>query len=260
MNGHAQIVELLLALYRILPNAEDHNGQTPLLQAAKRGDFAVVQLLLAANGIEPNYYSPLLVAAERGHARVVELLLAAKGIWPNKVNYQGKPPLVLAIRNGHIQVLERLLATDAVDRLSIDEDVCWRSPLFEAVVSDQWEAAKLLIKAENPTALTSGTPSSWAQLSWAVAAAHGMHDIIPNLNNRVPLPFCAGEIAPMDVEVRAGDTGLSPVWTRYFQMYLAPSKISRGKVRVLKTTRVVRAGEELDGQKAVFLNLLNIVH
>jgi ankyrin repeat protein len=258
MNRHAQAVELLLAVDGILPNFEDHDGQTPLLQAAKRGDAALVQLLLAAKGIEPNYESPILVAAERGHARVVELMLAAEGIVPNVRNHQGNSSLLLAIRNGHIEVLKVLLATDAVDRLT--HNLGLRSSLFEAVYHDQWEAAKLLIKAEYPTALTSRTSSSWVQLSRAVAAAHRMHDIIPNLNHYVPSPFCVGDIAPMDVELRAGDTGLSPTWRRYFQIYSAPTKIRRGKVRVLKNTKLVRAGEELHRQKAVFLNMLNIAH
>jgi hypothetical protein len=73
----------------------------------------------------------------------------------------------------------------------------------------------------------------------------------------------------MDVEVLAGETGFSPPWRGYFQICGAPVQISRQKVRanlwttslrVTKTARVVQAGEELHGKKAVFLNLLNIAH
>ena len=56
-----------------------------LLMAARNGHVAVVQLLLAAEGIDvkqiipSNGAFPLLMAAEKGHAAMVQLLLAAEG-------------------------------------------------------------------------------------------------------------------------------------------------------------------------------------
>ncbi len=82
---------------------------SPLIYLAKRGDGAIVELLLNAGGNE-HVYAALLEAATNGHAEIVATLLAA-----------GQNPSVLidsrvmgnAARNGHVDVVRALLSAGA---------------------------------------------------------------------------------------------------------------------------------------------------
>ena len=87
-----------------------------LLEAAKKGDLASVERLLAA-GADVNYqdegdYTPLMGAASRGHNVIVERLLAAGADVHLKDEY-GKMALKWAVRRGCAGVVKRLLAAGA---------------------------------------------------------------------------------------------------------------------------------------------------
>jgi len=93
-----------------------------LIAAAANGHVAVVQLLLAAEGIDVNRVHqsdgafPLLMAAQQGHAAVVRLLLAAEGIDVYQVNpSNGAFPLLMAAQIGHEAVVQLLLAVESVN-------------------------------------------------------------------------------------------------------------------------------------------------
>jgi ankyrin repeat protein len=62
-------------------NSKDDNGRTSLSWAAWNGHEAVVKLLLATDGVDPDFKgtygrTPLSWAAERGHEAVIRLLQA----------------------------------------------------------------------------------------------------------------------------------------------------------------------------------------
>ena len=91
-------------------NWEDDAGRTALFMAAENGHEAVVKLLLATDGVDPDSKdtewgrTPLSRAAERGHEAVVRLLLATDGVDPDSEdNEWGWTPLSWAARNGHFQ-------------------------------------------------------------------------------------------------------------------------------------------------------------
>ncbi|KAI3326496.1 hypothetical protein HD806DRAFT_551522 [Xylariaceae sp. AK1471] len=69
-------------------DVRDNDGQTPLLWAAWNGHEAVVRLLLATKGVNPDIRvkygrTPLWWAARHGHEAVVKLLLATESVDPN---------------------------------------------------------------------------------------------------------------------------------------------------------------------------------
>ena len=121
-NGHAAVVQLLLAAEGVDVNQVDQNNSNfPLLLAAQNGHASVVQLLLAAEGVAVNQVHPstgscpLVMAAQLGHAAVVRLLLAAEGVDVNQVNPRsGNFPLLIAVQFGHEAVVQLLLAAEGV--------------------------------------------------------------------------------------------------------------------------------------------------
>ena len=53
------------------------------------------------------------------------------------------------------------------------------------------------------------------------------------LANKVAAPAKAGALAPVDVFVPKGNTGLGPEKTSFFQALAIPTKIARGTIEIL---------------------------
>lgn len=113
---------------------------TPLIQAARAGDLAMVDMLLEL-GADPNQAllhdgNPLIVAAMQGHLAVVERLLDA-GADVNGIVQYDETPLINAAREGHLPVVRTLLARGADINLGVWADrQRWRSPLNQAHGAD----------------------------------------------------------------------------------------------------------------------------
>ena len=60
--------------------------------------------------------------------------------------------------------------------------------------------------------------------------------------NRVAAPARAGAFAPKDVFIPAGNTGMEPGKTSFFQALQIPTKIARGRIEVVANIKVVEAG------------------
>eukprot|EP01006_Ploeotia_vitrea_P033023 TRINITY_DN65172_c1_g2_i2.p1 TRINITY_DN65172_c1_g2~~TRINITY_DN65172_c1_g2_i2.p1 ORF type:complete len:351 (-),score=64.25 TRINITY_DN65172_c1_g2_i2:162-1073(-) len=75
---------------------------------------------------------------------------------------------------------------------------------------------------------------------------------------RVQAPAKAGSVAPVNVTVPAGNTGLEPTKTQFFQALNIPTKITRGTVEILKDEQVVTAGEKVGSSEATLLQMLKI--
>ncbi|UZJ52564.1 hypothetical protein CBS101457_001884 [Exobasidium rhododendri] len=78
------------------------------------------------------------------------------------------------------------------------------------------------------------------------------------LANRVAAPARAGGYAPADVIVSAGNTGMEPGKTSFFQALGIPTKIARGTIEIVSDVKVVNAGTRVGSSEAMLLNMLNI--
>ena len=78
------------------------------------------------------------------------------------------------------------------------------------------------------------------------------------LANKVAAPARAGAIAPVDVWVPAGNTGMEPGKTSFFQALGVPTKIARGTIEITTDLKLVEANTKVGASEATLLNLLNI--
>jgi len=76
--------------------------------------------------------------------------------------------------------------------------------------------------------------------------------------NKVAAPARAGALAPKDVIVPAGNTGMEPGKTSFFQALGIPTKIARGTIEIVSDVKVVTAGTRVGPSEATLLNMLNI--
>lgn len=76
--------------------------------------------------------------------------------------------------------------------------------------------------------------------------------------NKVAAPARAGALATVDVSVPAGNTGMEPGKTSFFQALGIPTKIARGTIEIVSDVKVVFAGTRVGTSEATLLNMLNI--
>jgi ankyrin repeat protein len=166
-DGHASIVELLLADPRVDPRADDDHA---LLVSSENGHAGVIKLLLADPRIDPAVKDNLAIrlASRNGHASVVKLLLADPRVdpsadahyairWSSVNGHASVVKLLLAdprvdpsaddncairrsSRNGHASVVELLLAHDKTSAT--------RNALIAADVRDCWDIVRLLVDGQ----------------------------------------------------------------------------------------------------------------
>jgi len=78
------------------------------------------------------------------------------------------------------------------------------------------------------------------------------------LANKVAAPARAGAVAPNDVYIPAGNTGMEPGKTSFFQALGVPTKIARGTIEITADLKLVEAGAKVGASEATLLNMLNI--
>jgi large subunit ribosomal protein LP0 len=78
------------------------------------------------------------------------------------------------------------------------------------------------------------------------------------LANKVAAPARAGAVAPADVYIPAGNTGMEPGKTSFFQALGVPTKIARGTIEITADLKLVEAGTKVGASEATLLNMLNI--
>jgi len=83
-----------------------------------------------------------------------------------------------------------------------------------------------------------------------------VRDVI--LSQKVSAPAKAGAIAPIDVVVPAGDTGLEPTQTAFLQALNIPTRINKGQIMILNPKQVITAGEKVGPSEATLLQKLKI--
>ena len=83
-----------------------------------------------------------------------------------------------------------------------------------------------------------------------------VRDVI--LAEKVAAPARAGAVAPLDVYVPSGNTGMEPGKTSFFQALGVPTKIARGTIEITTDLKLIEAGTKVGASEATLLNLLNI--
>ena len=78
------------------------------------------------------------------------------------------------------------------------------------------------------------------------------------LDNKVAAPAKAGAHAQVDVFVPAGNTGMEPGKTSFFQALNIPTKIARGTIEIVSDIHLVVAGTRVGSSEATLLQLLGI--
>jgi large subunit ribosomal protein LP0 len=76
--------------------------------------------------------------------------------------------------------------------------------------------------------------------------------------HRVQAPARVGAVAPVDVTILAGNTGLEPTVTSFFQALNIPTKIAKGTVEITADKKVLSVGDKVDSSTAALLQKLNI--
>lgn len=83
-----------------------------------------------------------------------------------------------------------------------------------------------------------------------------VRDIV--MANKVAAPAKAGALAPVDVFVPAGNTGLGPEKTSFFQALAIPTKIARGTIEILSDVHLIKKDEKVGASESTLLNMLKI--
>jgi len=78
------------------------------------------------------------------------------------------------------------------------------------------------------------------------------------LANRVAAPAKTGSVAPNDVIVPAGNTGLEPNQTSFLQALNIPSKIAKGQVEIVTDVHLIVKGQKVGSSECALLSKLNI--
>ncbi|KAM3075671.1 hypothetical protein ACMFMG_007803 [Clarireedia jacksonii] len=117
IKGYTKIVKFLVE-HQVELDTQDTDGHTALHFASENGRFEVVKFLIK-HGAEVNIkgdngQTPLMCAIVHRHDAVVELLLAADNINPNLKDENGQTPLLYAVEN-ELEVVVQLLLEHNVD-------------------------------------------------------------------------------------------------------------------------------------------------
>lgn len=75
---------------------------------------------------------------------------------------------------------------------------------------------------------------------------------------KVGAPARVGLIAPIDVVVPAGNTGLDPTQTSFFQVLNIPTKINKGTVEIIANVDLIKKGDKVGSSEAALLAKLGI--
>jgi ankyrin repeat protein len=189
--GHVRLVKLLVEV-----DGMNLNGAPPPLYiAAKCGQSAIVELLLAVADIDPNVKddlsceTPLHIACKKGHGSIAKQLLARHDIDVNARSKQSISPLHLACARGHVSIVKLLLARDDVDLNA----VAFRdrsTPLMVACRRFNLEIVNLLLARDgigiNLCNIHGDTPvmlAAKAESFWVMESLLVRDDLDPNIVN-----------------------------------------------------------------------------
>jgi len=77
-------------------------------------------------------------------------------------------------------------------------------------------------------------------------------------SNRIPAPAKVGTLAPAEVTIPAGPTGLDPSQISFFHTLNISTKIQKGQIEITKEFKVCDKGKKIGNSEAAILSKLNI--
>jgi len=78
------------------------------------------------------------------------------------------------------------------------------------------------------------------------------------LSNKVPAAAKTGTIAPNDVHIPAGPTGLDPGQTSFFQALNIATKIEKGAIAIVNPVHLIQTNDKVTASHVALLSKLNI--
>jgi len=78
------------------------------------------------------------------------------------------------------------------------------------------------------------------------------------IKEKIAAPAKAGAIAPCDVTVQAGSTGLDPSQTSFMQALNIATKINKGQVEIINPVALIKKDQKVGQSEATLLQKLNI--
>jgi len=82
-------------------------------------------------------------------------------------------------------------------------------------------------------------------------------DVVESFKQKAPAKV--GQVAPEDVFVEPGPTGMEPTQTQFLQALNIASKIVKGQVEIINRIHLVKAGEKVGNSESALLDKLNIM-
>jgi large subunit ribosomal protein LP0 len=114
--------------------------------------------------------------------------------------------------------------------------------------------------AEHNPKLEALLPHVWGNIGFVFTNdkdIRGIREIV--LKNKVPAAAKSGTVAPIDVYVPPGPTGLDPGQTAFFQALNIATKIARGSIEIINQVHLIRKGDKVTSSHVALLSKLNIL-
>lgn len=93
-------------------------------------------------------------------------------------------------------------------------------------------------------------------LVFCISDASDVRKIV--LDNKVPAPARQGVLAPKDVVIPSGPTGLDPSQTSFFQALGISTKIVKGQIEIQSDVNIITKDEKVTASQSALLQKLNI--
>jgi len=77
-------------------------------------------------------------------------------------------------------------------------------------------------------------------------------------SHKKPAAAKAGTLAPNDVTIPGGNTGMEPTKTSFFQALNIPTKISKGQIEIISDVHILTTGQKVGASEAALLSMLGI--